>query len=177
MGGEVPHPVMVEGGIHPVMVGGIPHPVWWGVPHSVVVGVPNPVMVGVPHPVMVGGTPGYPPPIQTWDWVPLRPGMGYPPDLEQGTPYPSRPGMGYPQPRPVMGYPPHPDLGQGTLPPPMVNRQTFPSINITFSHTTYAGGNEVRKPKSLSPDSRDRVFCLFAVIFLCITLQNNMSSL
>ena len=53
------------------------------------------------------------------------PGMGYPPppylDLGWGTPLP----------RPEMGYPPH----------PKVNRQTFPSINITFPRTTYAGGN------------------------------------
>ena len=37
------------------------------------------------------------------------------------------------------GYPPPPP-GPGT-PPPKVNRQIFPSINITFPRTTYAGGN------------------------------------
>ena len=94
----------------------------------------------VPHPVMVGGagtpsshgqrgTPGTPPTIQTWDGVPpptIRPGMGYPRTI-----------------RPGMGYPPHnPDLGQGTPPPSMVNRQTFPSI--TFPRTTYAGGKNCK---------------------------------
>ena len=114
-----------------------------------------------------GGTPsshggGVPPP--------SRPGQGgYPvtphhPDLGWGNPPPSRPGMGYPHPtiqtwdgyplpsRPGMGYSPTIQTWDGVPPPtiqtwdgvppppPMVNRQTFPRINITFLRTTYAGG-------------------------------------
>ena len=66
-----------------------------------------------------GGTPG----------TPHYPGLGWGTPLNwDGVPYtqtwdrvPQRPGMGYP--------------------PPMVNRQTFPSININFPCTTYTGGN------------------------------------
>ena len=66
------------------------------------------------------------PPVQTWDGVPppsSRSGMGYPP-IQTWDRIPPRPGMGY-------------------QPPAMVNRQTFPSINITFPRTTYAGGKNV----------------------------------
>ena len=69
---------------------------------------------------------GYP--SQTCDRVPFL-------DLRPGTPWP---GPGIPLlPGPACGTPPPP--GPGT-PPPKVNRQTFPSINITFPRTTYAGG-------------------------------------
>ena len=91
---------------------------------------------------------GVPPTIQTWDGVPPHHpdlGWGTPnhPDLGWGTPPPSRPGMGYPQPsRPGFEYPPPTiQTWDGVPPPPMVKRQTFPSINITFLRTTYAGGN------------------------------------
>ena len=85
---------------------------------------------------------GYPP--QTWDWVPPPPqtwDQVPPPDLDLGPPPDLRPGtppyldLGPPVPGP--GTPPHLDLGP---PLPKVNRQTFPSINITFPRTMYAGG-------------------------------------
>ena len=118
---------------------------WWGVPHPVMgdtLGTPH-------HPDLARvWVPWVPPTIQTW----LGGYPGYPP--------PSRPGMGYPSPsRPEMGYPCHPDLrwgtppprpGMGYLPPPMVKRQTFPSINITFPCTTYAGGNSFIKITKIS---------------------------
>ena len=142
--------------------GGLPHPVldgWRGVPYPVLdgggvtpsspgwgeggtpsrpgqgVGVPHPVLVqgGTPHPELEWGTPcqldGIPPPQS-------RPGMEY---------HPSRPGMGYPPPHQLDGDPPCLDLGWVNPPPsPMVNRQTFPSINITFPRTMYAGGKNVQ---------------------------------
>ena len=61
---------------------------------------------------------GYPP--WTWDWVPPQTWDQVPPPTWTWT-----------------WDPPHLDLGS----PPKVNRQTFPSINITFPRTTYAGGN------------------------------------
>ena len=72
------------------------------------------------YPIHSCGGGGYP--IQSW-W-----GDGVPP--------PSRPGKRYPPPTI------HTWDGVPPPPPPMVNRQTFPSINITFPRTTYAGGNK-----------------------------------
>ena len=94
-----------------------------------------------------------------WDRVPPLPGPGWgtPPylDLDEGPPL-CRPGLGTPLLRPGLGNPPtqtwtwdlptwtwtwdppYPDLDLG--PPPKVNRQTFPSINITFPCTPYTGG-------------------------------------
>ena len=70
------------------------------------------------------------------------------PFTETGTPHPVQGWMSLPENlRP--GIPPsNPRLDQPTRksetwdppPPPKVNRQTFPSINITFPRTTYAGG-------------------------------------
>ena len=74
-----------------------------------------------------------PPPKKIWD-------LGSPPkNLRPGTP-PRKSETWDPSPPPKIW-----DLG----PPPKVNRQTFPSINITFPRTTYAGGNktEVLKRK------------------------------
>ena len=121
-------------------------------------GVPHPVMVGgVPHPVKV--PPGTPPP--------FRPGWGYP-----RYPPPSRPGMGYPPPSDLgWGTPPPSDLGWGTphhqtwdgvSPPLMVNRQTFPSINITFPCTTYAGGNNAFRDSATIQCSFKTHFFIFA---------------
>ena len=126
---------------------------------------------GVPPPSRPGM--GYPSPVQTWDGVPpIQTWDGVPPHLDLGWGTPPRPGTEY-SPRPEMGYPP--DLGWGTPPcpdlwwgtpqtrdgvpprpgtgypcPPMVNRQTFPSINITFPRTTYAGGKNQVLPYCLS---------------------------
>ena len=82
----------------------------------------------------------------------LRPGT--PPDLRLRTPLDLR--LGTPPPHLDLGPPhldldlgpPHLDLDMGPpLPgpgtPPKVNRQTFPSINITFPRTTYTGGNNL----------------------------------
>ena len=98
----------------------------WGVPHP---------WSGGYHILGPGGTPSRPGQGGTLG-TPLRPEMGYPPYLRWGT-LPARPGMGYPPlARPRMGFPPS----------AMVNRETFPSINITFPRTTYAGGkNETCK--------------------------------
>ena len=81
-----------------------------------------------------------------WDQVP-------PPDLRLLTPPDLR--LGTPPPHLDLG-PPHLDLDLGpptwtwtwdpptwTWDPPQVNRQTFPSINITFPRTTYTGGNNL----------------------------------
>ena len=61
---------------------------------------------------------GYPPPLKIWDRVTPQKSETWDP------------------PPPVHGW-------IGYL-PPKVNRQTFPSINITFPRTTYAGGNNVK---------------------------------
>ena len=153
--------------------GGVPHPAMTGVPHRVMVGgTPSNNEGGYPR-YLAGRIPWVPPTIQTWPWgyprypiqtwygVPptIRPGMGYPlpSELGWGTPSPSDLGWENPPPHhqtwdglPPLpsdlrwGTPPPSDLGQGTpSPPPMVNRQTFPSINITFPRTTYAGGNKI----------------------------------
>ena len=62
--------------------------------------------------------------------------MGYPcPDLGWGTPPPARLGMGYPFPRPEI-------LRWGTPSSASVDRYTDRCQNITFPHTTYAGGNK-----------------------------------
>ena len=115
LGGGVPHPR--SGGVPHPRSGGYPIPGLRGVPCSRSGGVPSPMSGGYPIPGL-GETPS-----QVWGVpCPARPQMGYPPwpDLEWGIPLP-------------------PDLRWGT-PPAMVNRQTFPSINITFPRTTYAGG-------------------------------------
>ena len=108
--------------------GSIPSCHGMGVPQ----GTPTRPWMGYPHQDLAWGTPiqtwdGVPP-TQTWDWVPL----------------PSRPGIGYPLSRPGMGYPPL-----------MVNRQTFPSINITFTLTMYVGGKKyIRKTYCFITDGR-----------------------
>ena len=66
----------------------------------------------------------------------LRPGNYPPPQSKTGNP--PWPGPGTPL---DLGAPP--DLDLGPPPPQRVNRQTFPSINITFPRTTYAGGNKL----------------------------------
>ena len=115
----------VQGGTQSQVRGGVPslRSGEGGTPSQVPGGYPIPGL-GVPHPDLVRGR-GY-------SRYPLpRNGMGYP------FPLPG-PGMGYP-PRPKIGYPP----GQtwDRVPPPRPQcEQTFPSINITFSRTTYAGG-------------------------------------
>ena len=78
------------------------------------------------------------PPLKIWDWVPPQKSETWDPpqNLRPGTPPKNlRPGTPPENLRP--GTPPYLDMG----PPPKVNRQTFPSINITFPRTTYAGGN------------------------------------
>ena len=95
---------------------------------------------------------GSPPWTWTWDSPPPQPGPGTPPDLDPPTStWTWNPPPPWPWPRtprdldpPTSAWtcdlpPPHFNLGPGT-PPPRVNRQTFPSINITFPRTTYAGG-------------------------------------
>ena len=69
----------------------------------------------------------------------LRPGTP-PKNLRPGTP-PENLRPGTPPWKSETWDPPHLDLDLG--PPPKVNRQTFPSINITFPRTTYAGGKNV----------------------------------
>ena len=117
---------------------------WWG-------GTPSSHGRGVPHPVMVGGTPS--------SHGGGTQGTRQTPDLGWGTPPTIRPGMGYPTIQTWDGVPPHQTWNGVTLPPsrpgmgyppqPMVNRQTFPSINITFPRTTYAGGNNCKSWGSL----------------------------
>ena len=104
---------------------------------------------GYPPPSKPGqGVPQGTPTIQTWPggypwYPPPKPGMGYfPTQTWDGYPL-IQTSDGVPPPWPDLGWGYPPDLGQGTpRPPPMVNRQTFPSINITFSRTTYAGGSK-----------------------------------
>ena len=126
-GGAVPHPVLAGGYPIPGLGGGYPIQSWPGrYPiQSLLRGVPQ----GTPHPDLGWGTP-----LCQLDKVPL----------------PSRPRMGMPPPVSWMGYPPPPPgPGMGYLPPPMVNRQTFQSINITFPRTTYAGGKDKPIPSVL----------------------------
>ena len=157
--GGVPHPGHGGGG-YPIQVmvgrgtpsshGGEGYPIqsWGGTP-----GIPHHPDLGwvTPHhpDLARGGTLGNPPTIQTWDGVPpnhpdLGWGTPHHPDLGWGTPHPDHGWGTPPQPsRPGMGYPPTQTWDEVPPPPPMVNRQTFPSINITFPRTTYAGGNKV----------------------------------
>ena len=136
--------------------GGTPIQSWWGVPKGT-----------THHPDLARGYPGYPPTIHTWTGVPPHhphlAGSWGTPSLSR-VPLPlSRPGMGYPTQtwstptQTCDRVPPWPRLGMGSpltwdrvpctqtwdwIPPQtMVNRQTFPSINITFPRTMYAGGN------------------------------------
>ena len=84
----------------------------------------------------------------------LVPGLGdYPvPGSRGGYPIPGLGGYpipcpgGVPHPDLVGGYPPEPEMG---YPPRNVNRQTFPSINITFPRTTYAGGKNRCAPSGV----------------------------
>ena len=138
------------------MGGGYPIQSWRGSTPSSQGGVPD---QGTPNPDLGWGTP-----TQTWDGVP-------PTQIWDRVP-PPRPGMGYPPTQTCDWVPLHPDLGWDTSPPrpfypppPMVNRQTFPSINITFSHTTYAGDKKKSKRKiaGLEPRiSRQRLYYLAA---------------
>ena len=104
---------------------------------------PGPGMMYPLHPDLGWGTPPWSPawhtPTPSAEWVPPPPGpgMGYPPGHLDGVPPAA--GRGIPTAWTWNGYPLL--ARQGTPPPPMVNRQTFPSINITFPHTTYAGSN------------------------------------
>ena len=79
-----------------------------------------------PYPDLGWGTP---PTIWTWDGVPPPPTIRtldwVPPTIQIWD-----------------GVPPT-QTWDGTPPLPMVNRQTFPSINITFPHTTYTGGKNI----------------------------------
>ena len=87
------------------------------------------------------GTPPTPHPRLDWDPLPIQDWIGIPP------PPPSKAGLGPPPPHPKQDWDPPPTIQGWRLdrdpppPPPKVNRQTFPSINITFPRTTYAGGN------------------------------------
>ena len=84
---------------------------------------------------------GYPPSPKIWDWVlpqksetwdpPKIWDLGFPPQIWD---------LGPPQKSETWDSP-LPGPGPGNPSPPKVNRQTFPSINITFPRTTYAGGN------------------------------------
>ena len=107
-----------------ILGGGVPHPRSRGVPCPRSGGYPiTGLGKGVPHPRSRGGW-GYPQPDLGWGTLPW-------PDLGWGTP-PGETWDGVSPPvRPGMGVPPH-----------NVNRQTFPSTNITFPRTTYAGGKK-----------------------------------
>ena len=117
----------------------------------------------------------------TWDWVPpldLRPGnppldlrLGTPLDLRLDPPPDLRPGT---PPGPEARYPP-PVQGWIGLPPPQkkVNRQTFPSINITFPRTTYAGGNNAQMVYS-QETVRHIYFCVAPVERIEITSQSTL---
>ena len=127
VGGGYPIQSWLGGGHTPSSygVGGYPIQSWWGsTPSSHGGGYPIQSWWGYHIPGLDGGGTQGTPTIQTCPEGGTL-GTSHHPDLTigctLGTPPPSRPGMGYP-------------------PPPMVNRQTFPSINITFPRTTYAGG-------------------------------------
>ena len=124
-----PHTIKTWDGVipHPDLGWGTSQPdLRWGTPHLDLVW-------GTPHPDLRWGTPStqtwdVAPPTQTWDVAPPpRPGMGYPP-TQTWDGVPPRPGMGYPLPT---------DLGWGT---PYKCGQTE---NITFSHPSDAGGNDM----------------------------------
>ena len=84
-------------------------------------GTPSQVRGGTPSQVRGGTQSQVPHPRSGGDPVPNLGGT------------PSRPGQGG-----TLGTPTRPGMGYT---PTVVNRQTFPSTNITFPHTTYAGGN------------------------------------
>ena len=105
--------------------GGYPHPVSMGVPYPVPMGVPpSGPDRGVPHPVPMGrGVPTvltWVPPCQKGWGIPLSGRMRIPPFRKDGVPVRKDGG----------NTPPHWE-GWG-YPPPNMDRQTFPRINITF---------------------------------------------
>ena len=124
-------------------VWGSPHPdLGWGTPLS----IPG---MGYPHLDLGQGTPppisrmGTPPPIQTWDWVPhhldLRQGTPPHPHLEWGTPCLD---LGWGTPLPHLGWgTPLSRPGTGYHPP----RKCGQTENITFPHTSDAGGKKVHE--------------------------------
>ena len=122
----------------PCYAGGVPSPRSGGVPHPRSRGYPSQVW-GAPCPRSRGGTQ-----FQVWGGTPSRPGQrggtnlrwGTPPDLRWGTPSQTWDGVPLPATRPEI-------LRWGTPLHAIVNRQTFPSINITFPRTTYAGGKNL----------------------------------
>ena len=90
---------------------------------------------------------GYPPhPRLDWDPPLSKAGLGPPPIQDwNGEPPPIQGWIGTPPIQDWIGTLPPLSKAEGwigTTPPPEVNRQTFPSINITFPRTTYAGGNK-----------------------------------
>ena len=93
------------------------------------------------------------PPLKIWD-------LGPPQKSETWDPPPKIWDLGPPTPRKSETWDPPENLRHGT-PPPKVNRQTFPSINITFPRTTYAGG----KNKS------ERVCSLILILLIRVLLR------
>ena len=90
---------------------------------------------GYPHPSQWGGTPSF-----LMGGTPILCDVGVPPSRswwEGGTPLQTWKG-GYS----IQTWEGVPPIGQMGVPPPTsVDRQTFPSINITFPHTLYADSN------------------------------------
>ena len=136
---------------HPVLMGrGVPHPVlpgvstpiqsYWGYPHPVLLGGGYPHLVptggglppsslnwgggGTPHPVPTKRAPQGTSPVSLMGY-PHQEGWGYhPAGKDGGTP------IGKERGTPVW------DLaGVTPPPPPVVDRETFPSMNITFLRT------------------------------------------
>ena len=169
-GQGVPHPAD-RGYSIPLM--GVPPDLGWGSPHQQYGGIP-PLGLdgGTPHPDL------------GWEDAQSWPGMGHPPSPSAGSGYLTHQdligvppiltwdggtaisNMGVSPCQDLMGYPHWEWVDGGTLsllkvdgvPPTDVDRQTFPSINITFPCSTYESGNDSSMADSypkdwgLSPD-------------------------
>ena len=121
---------------------------------------------GVPPPPWRWGTPlskggVSPTPCPRLGYLPVHPRFGYPPVQGWGTPL-YKAGSGYPPIQGWIGYPPRQGwIGMGY--PPKVNRQTFPSINITFPRTTYVGCNKkIQKMNGCLKRSISSSRCIFS---------------
>ena len=113
-------------------------------------GYPHPEMrVAPPHPAG-GGTPSW----AGWEYPPPVRLDGVPPILRWGT-QPIRPD--YPIPHPAgWRYPP-------------VDRQTFPSVNITLPRTSYAGGNKNASQSKLHHPCNRKITEIFTASSFFIT--------
>ena len=131
LGQGIPHPVLNLGWGTPQTWDGYPHSAGWGtLPLGSGMGTPHLDLGWGTSPSAGWGTPhldlGWGIPAWTWDGVPAH--------LDQG-----------------WGNPPPPVSWMGYPPQPMVNRQTFPSINIALPRTTYAGGKKIIERRNFIP--------------------------